>query len=177
MIVIKRNSNKHISWNYLGKEINVIKNRILFFRIYGKQVFIVFEGIDKTEEQEFLDFNGEFIYSVKLEEDCIQYRDRTLRIPNLLSAKFDDDKKYFYCLVGADRLKSSLYLYTVTGEIYKEIHSPIHFQFYGLEYQLDGSVTVVCMGDDTEVDKYGRRDWKFSLDTETWKLNKISMSR
>ena len=95
-------------------------------------------------------------------------------VENLLSIKYASAHNLFVVQVGRKRIDSLLYVLNESGQKLLAINAPHHYIFYSL-VKRSGEVDVVCHGDESTADVYGRNDWRFSIDYDTGVLNRQAL--
>ena len=100
---------------------------------------------------------------------------KSICVNKLISAEFYSDTKVIICMYGEKRGKCILSIYNIEGELEKHISQPDNYYFSYLSIYKN-IPTVVCQGDETTADEFGRRDWKFTIDLQNGKLIPMSLA-
>lgn len=134
-------------------------------------IYIKYLDNEHCEINEYCDLSGKMIYAYNRVNGIVATSSAKFIVENLLSIKYASTHNLFVVQVGRKRIDSLLYVLDDWGQKLLVINAPHHYTFYSL-VKRSGEVDVVCQGDESTADVYGRNDWRFSVDYNTGVLNK-----
>lgn len=170
-------NNSKVEWFYEGKKIEYSTSGIEYAVRNDSTIFIE-EYTEGTFRYEYLDFTGQLIISYSADSEDITIVNKedkkvTINIPSLKDVSVGNNKNIY--LLVQDTLNSKIMLYTYKGEKIREYIPPKGYICYRFG-NIDNELNIICQGNDSKKDQYGRNDWNFTIDKETgeWSLKSLA---
>ena len=169
-----------VKWEQDGEIVEIEIADVLVAKEYGlDKVYIKRLNNDKSEVNEYYNLKGKLIYSyARKSGKVVCYDNAKLKdfiVADLISVKYCEKYKRFIAQVGIKRANSRMIVLNNVGDILYEVKSPMHYTFYSLS-ENGNEIEIICQGDEEMADKFGRNDWRFSIDVLTGELIKQSLS-
>lgn len=168
-----------VSWTFMQKEVNIKLNNVIFASedIENNYINIDCGENFETKMAYFFDFNGNLLLKYDIEKGHISWRynssEKELHIQNLLRVGFFIRKNLL--LVMYQGMHREVAVFDLNGDFLFEIIKPEEFEMMYFQ-EFPHYISVVCDGDDSQVDKFGRGRFNFKLDIETGYLTKKSLA-
>lgn len=168
-----------VKWEQDGEIVEIKIADVLVAKKYGlNKVYIKRLDNDKSEINEYYDLKGKLIYSYARKSGKVVCYDNAkideFIVNDLISIKYCKKHKRFVTQVGTKRINSRMFLLNNVGDTLYEVKAPMHYTFYSLS-ENDNEIEIICQGDEQMADKFGRNDWRFSIDVLLGELIKQSL--
>lgn len=169
-----------VKWEQDGEIVEIKIADVLVAKKYGlNKVYIKRLDNDKSEINEYYDLKGRLIYSYARKSGKVVCYDNAkiddFIVNDLISIKYCEKHKRFVTQVGTKRINSRMFVLNNVGDTLYEIKAPMHYTFYSLS-ENDNEIEIICQGDEEMADKFGRNDWRFSINVLSGELIKQSLS-
>ncbi|WP_332651807.1 hypothetical protein [Lysinibacillus sp. 54212] len=172
-------SKEQVSWNFRQKEVNVKLNNVIFASEDKENNYIRIDSGENFETKKvyLFDFIGNLLMSYDIEKGHMAWKynssEKEMDIQNLLQVGYFPQKNMFLTMYqGKNREVAA---FDLNGDFLFEVIKPEGFEMMYFQ-EFKDYVSVVCDGDDSQVDKFGRRRFNFQLNADTGYLTKEGLA-
>lgn len=172
--------NGKVSWIYNKNKYEVVVKNLIFANVNEKEKLIyTTSGKNYCEDTVyFYSYKAKLImsYSKDTSQVCLEYNENLI-IKHLDYLNQANIYKELDIIIVLTRQKNDkkLMIYHIDGGIICEKREPKDYYFSHLTSDGD-KPAIVCDGDEKTKDKYGRSTWKFSINSITGELIKLSLA-
>ncbi|MFA9379378.1 MAG: hypothetical protein ACERKZ_21930 [Lachnotalea sp.] len=166
--------NGMISWIINEVKYEKKYENLIIAYLQEDNIYIKYLNNEHCEINEYCDLSGKMIYAYNRVNGIVTTSSTKFSVENLLSIKYTSAHNLFVAQVGRKRTDSLICIFDRMGQKLLAINAPYHYKFYSLVKRC-GEVDVVCQGDESTADLYGRNDWRFSIDYHTGILNRQAL--
>lgn len=179
MDVFINKNDKIVEWNVGEKIIKIHNQYVLYAFKHGKNMLMIKEKYE-TSENGFstYDKEGNLIFSYKYLDNYIKFKNKDISPINgaIISVDYEEEKGKLVILKESDKVRA-IVIYDENTDVLKEINSPRDYIFVSLKNNA-GNVMVVAQGtNDLTKDSFGRNDWNFVIDFETFNIKRKSITQ
>lgn len=166
-------SNEEVSWTFRKNEVHVKLNNAFFASVDHENNYIYVDCGENYETKQvyIFDFNGNILLNYDIEKGNIIWKfdnlEKEIQIQNLLLVGYFPRKNLL--LIMYQGKQREVVAFDLDGEFLYEVIKPDGFEIMYFQEFTD-YVSVVCDGDDNQVDKFGRGRFNFKLDIKTGNL-------
>ncbi|GFN30968.1 hypothetical protein [Paenibacillus xylaniclasticus] len=173
--------NQGISWVFEGNKITKNIDHVFFASVNKSENCVVVEaGLNFSQDQVYhLTFDGTpiFIVDKTAGKVCWKYQDKIVEIEtcNILNAQLYAEQGIVLIIIAINQKDKLLKGFALDGSLRFEKHPPEGFDFNYLTSNRN-QPSVVCDGDDSNTDQYGRNSRHFIIDSQTGDLLKENLA-
>ena len=166
-------SYEQVSWTYKQNEVNLKLNDVIFASEDTENSYVYIDCGENYETKKvyFFDFNGNLLMNYDLENGHITWKvdsfAKEIHIPKLLLVGYFPRKELL--LIMYQGRHREVIAFDINGEFLFEVTKPEGCEMMYFQ-EFSDYVTVVCDGDDSQTDKFGRRRFNFKLNLKTGDL-------
>ena len=170
---------EQVIWKFMQKEVNLKLNDVIFASEDIENNYISIDCGKKfeTEKVYLFDFSGNLLLNYDLEKGHIAWKynssEKEMNIKNLLLVGYFLEKNIF--LIMYQGRHREVVAFDLNGEFLFEVIKPEGFEMMYFQ-EFPHYVSIVCDGDDSQVDKFGRGRCNFKLNLETGYLTKEGLA-
>lgn len=172
-------SKEQVSWTFKQKEVILKLNNVIFASedIENNYISIDCGGNFETKKVYLFDFSGNLLLNYDIEKGCIAWNynstEKQMDIQNLLLVGYFLQKNLL--LIMYQGRYREVVAFDLNGDFLFEVIKPKGFEMMYFQ-EFPHYISIVCDGDDSQVDKFGRGRFNFKLDVETGCLTKESFA-
>lgn len=172
-------SKEQVSWTFRRKEVNLKLNNVIFASEDTENNYISIDcgGKFETKKVYLFDFSGNLLLNYDIEKGHIVWKynfsEKEMVIHNLLLVGYFIQKNIFLIMYQGKHREVGAF--DLNGDFLFEVIKPEGFEMMYFQ-EFPDHVSVVCDGDDSQIDKFGRGRFNFKLDVETGYLTKEGLA-
>jgi len=172
-------SKDQVSWTFKQKEVILKLNNVIFASedIENNYISIDCGKNFETEKVYLFDFSENLLLNYDIEKGRIAWKynssEKEIDIQNLLLVGYFLQKNLL--LIMYQGRHREVAAFDLNGDFLFEVIKPEGFEMMYFQ-EFPHYVSIVCDGDDSQVDKFGRGRFNFKLDVETGYLTKESLA-